>query len=69
MTLSQFMCAVKDRKSVTGFHTRGLTGQHMPAAFIASMQFTRVIEALPRLKIYEPVGRKNRPWRILEEVI
>jgi len=62
MTPDQLLIAVKDGKCVIGFNSSGKG--HMPAAFLASMQFNRVMEVLPRLKIYIPKPKqKHTPWR------
>lgn len=52
--------AARDGKCVTGFHSFG--GDRMPAAFVASMQFRVVMNALPHLKIYHSKKTKT-PWK------
>ena len=49
MTLKALMRAGQERKCVVW-----LSGRHMPIAFLNSMQFWRVAQMLPRLKLYKP---------------
>lgn len=51
MTANQLLKAAKDGKCVVGAIP---TDKHMPAAFVCSMQFWRVAERLPHIKIYKP---------------
>lgn len=46
------MSLVYARKSVVGFHWH--RDIRMPAAFVANMQFARVMDALPRMREYKP---------------
>lgn len=51
MTVKAFMNGLSRGKCVTGV----LSGRrHFPCAFIASMQFWRVVKMLPKAKIYKP---------------
>lgn len=50
MTANQLLRAGKQRKCVVGFPW----SRHTPAAFVLSMQFWRVMEFLPKLKVYKP---------------
>lgn len=48
------MCAVRDRKAVVwGPNIRS------PAAFVASMQFNRVMAMLPTMHVYKPIKSKK----------
>lgn len=58
MTANQLMKLVQQRKSVVGFHWHR-NDIRMPAAFVANMQFTRVMEALPRMEAYVPKNKHN----------
>ncbi len=58
MKPDQLLAAALARKSVTGF---GLSRNPMPAAFLASMQFTVVMRVLPRLKLYRPKPKTKKP--------
>lgn len=70
MTPSKLMAAAMDKKSVTGFHVYsqcvGSPKRHMSAAFLIGMPFRVVMSALPRIKIYKPVDKRNRKAAILE---
>lgn len=53
MTPQQLMKLGKSGKCVVW-----LSGRHMPVAFIAHMEFWRVMNALPRIKPYKPKRKK-----------
>ena len=59
MTPAQLMKAVRYKKSLIAFPMG-----RQPAAFIANMQFSRVMMLLPTMVVYQP--RKNKftksPW-------
>ena len=47
MTPKALLKAARSGRAIVWLH-----GGHMPAAFLASMQFHRVMEALPKITLY-----------------
>jgi hypothetical protein len=62
MTSTELMLAAQSGKSVTGFHSHA-NNRPMPAAFVASMQFRVVYNALHRMQVYTPAKKQKSPWR------
>ncbi len=61
MTPKALIKAALNGKCVTGFHVSG--NDRMPAAFVASMQFSTVVARLHHMKVYKPKTKSKTPWR------